>query len=136
MKDKMSAGQKSSWEDPTKRVEQKKRIRAKKLLKDATSDRIEPPNPLNIEVASPNPLNIEVASRALIDEIKKSDEQGRRRSYREILNILEKAILIKVLSHVNGKQSDAAKFLGILHTTIYEKLKKHNIKFSKRPIED
>jgi len=65
IKDKMSAKQKDSWEDPTKRVEQKKRIEAKKLLKVKTKDRIE----------SPNPLNIENARQALIDEMKKLDEQ-------------------------------------------------------------
>ena len=64
-KDRISAGQKDSWEDPTKRVDQKKRIEAKKLLKDAVPDRIE----------SPSPLNIEAARQALIDEIKKLDDQ-------------------------------------------------------------
>ena len=86
-----------------------------------------------------------------MDEIKKSDELGRqilfddfieyffmrqRRPLPEILNILEKAILIKVLSHVNGNQKDAAKFLGVKYSTLYQKVKKHNIKFLKNPIED
>jgi len=73
LKNKMSAGQKDSWSDPTKRVEQKKRLEAKKLLalkekkllKDTTEDIIEPPGPLNIENAR----------QALIDEMKKLDEQ-------------------------------------------------------------
>jgi len=65
MKDQMSVSQKSSWEDPTKRVEQKKRMAAKKLLKETATDRIE----------SPSPLNIENARQALIDEIRKLDEQ-------------------------------------------------------------
>jgi len=64
-KDEISAKQKDSWKDPTKRVEQKKRIKAKKLLKGKASDRIE----------SPSPLNIEAARKALIDEIRKLDEQ-------------------------------------------------------------
>jgi len=64
-KDKISAGQKDSWEDPSKRVEQKKRIEAKRLLKDAVPDQIE----------SPTPLNIENARQAVIDEIKKLDDQ-------------------------------------------------------------
>ena len=62
---KISASCKDSWEDPSKRVEQKKRIEAKRLLKGAASDRIEPPNPLNIEAAR----------QAIIDEIKKLDDQ-------------------------------------------------------------
>ena len=62
---KIKASCEDSWKDPTKRVEQKKRIEAKRLLKHTISDRIE----------SPDPLNIENARQALIDEIKKLDEQ-------------------------------------------------------------
>jgi len=141
MKDRISAGQKDSWDNPTKRVEQKKRIEPKRLLKDVATDRIE----------SPGPLNIKAARQAPIDEIKKSDDQRwevllnvfieyffmrQRRPLRESLNILEKSILIKVLSSVNGKQKDAAKFLNLKFTTLNEKIKKYNIKFSKNPIED
>jgi len=64
-KDKISDKAKDSWSDPTKRVEQKKRIEAKRLLKHTISDRIE----------SPGPLNIEAARQSLIDEMKKLDEQ-------------------------------------------------------------
>jgi len=52
----------------------------------------------------------------------------------ELMNILEKTILIKVLSSFNGNQRDAAKFLGIKYTTLNEKVKKYNIKFFKNPI--
>jgi len=52
----------------------------------------------------------------------------------ELINILEKTILIKVLSSFNGNQKDAAKFLGIKYTTLNEKVKKYNIKFFKNPI--
>ena len=64
-KDRISAGQKDAWGDPSKRINQKKRIEAKRLLKGATSDKIE----------SPSFLNIENARQALIDEIKKLDGQ-------------------------------------------------------------
>ena len=64
-KDRIAAGQKDSWSDPTKRVEQKKRIEAKRILKSTSPRRIE----------SPNPLNIENARQALIDEMKKLDDQ-------------------------------------------------------------
>ena len=64
-KDKISDKAKDSWSDPTKRVEQKKRIKAKRLLKDKSPSRIE----------SPGPLNIEAARQALIDEMKKLDNQ-------------------------------------------------------------
>jgi len=52
----------------------------------------------------------------------------------ELMNILEKTILIKVLSSFNGNQKEAAKFLGIKYTTLHEKVKKYNIKFFKNPI--
>ncbi len=64
-KDEMSTVQKNSWKDPTKRVEQKKRMKAKRLLKDKISDRIE----------SPTPLHVENARQALIEEMKNLDEQ-------------------------------------------------------------
>ncbi len=54
----------------------------------------------------------------------------------ELINILEKTILIKVLASFNGNQKDAAKFLGIKYTTLNEKVKKYNIKFFKNPIQD
>ena len=65
MKDRISASCKDAWKDPAKRVEHKKRIVAKKLLKDGVPDQIE----------SPSPLNIENTRQALIDEIKKLNEQ-------------------------------------------------------------
>jgi len=132
-KDRISAGCKDSWKDPTKRVEQKKRIVTKMLLKDAV------------------PVNIENLWQAPIDEIKKSDDRcweillnsfmqyffiKQRRPLRESLNILEKAVLIKVLSSINGNQKDAAKFLDLKPSTLCEKVKKYNIKFFKNPIED
>ena len=64
-KDQVSAKQKDSWSDPTKRVEQKKRIKAERLLKKKGPSRIE----------SPSPLNIEAARQALIDEMRTLDEQ-------------------------------------------------------------
>jgi len=63
-RDKISAKQKDSWSDPTKRVEQKKRIAAKKLLKTTATDIIE----------SPNPLNIEKARQSLIELVQRRDK--------------------------------------------------------------
>jgi DNA-binding NtrC family response regulator len=54
----------------------------------------------------------------------------------ELVSILEKTILIKVLSSFNGNQKDTAKFLGIKYTTLNEKIKKYNIKFLKNLIKD
>lgn len=47
----ISARQKDAWRKPTKRVEQKKRIEAKRFLKDVITNRIESPGPLNIKAA-------------------------------------------------------------------------------------
>jgi len=80
-RDKISVGQKDSWKDPTKRVEQKKRIEAKKLLKGAIPDRIK----------SPNPLNIENARQAPVDDIKKSDDQG----WEVLLNIFVEYFFVR-----------------------------------------
>ncbi len=96
------------------------------------------------------PLNVKFAQQVFVDEIKNLDNHygevffnafidyfflRRRKSLREVQDILEKAILIKVLSYVNGNQKDVANFLGIKYTTLNEKIKKYNIKFSKSPIE-
>jgi len=64
-KDKIAAKCKDSWKDPTKRVEQKKRAAAKKLIKGVIPNRID----------SSNPLNIENARQAIINEIKNLDNQ-------------------------------------------------------------
>ena len=140
-KDRISARNKDSWKDPTKRVKQKKHIKAKRLLKDKASDRIE----------SPSPLNIENARKAPVDEIDKLDYKVRKFNFnlfieysykkqkipclREILNNLEKQILIEVLFRVNGNQRDAARFLDLKCSTLHEKIKKHNIKISKTKIQ-
>ncbi len=55
---------------------------------------------------------------------------------KELMNILERAILIRALSQLNGNQKDAAKYLGLKYTTLHEKVKKYNIRFRKEPLED
>jgi len=53
---------------------------------------------------------------------------------KELLEELERTILIKILSKFNGNQKDAAKFLGIKYTTLNEKVRKYNIHFRKEPV--
>ena len=53
---------------------------------------------------------------------------------KELLEELERTIIIKILSKLNGNQKDAAKFLGIKYTTLNEKVKKYNIHFRKEPV--
>ncbi|NIM59846.1 MAG: hypothetical protein GTO16_13040 [Candidatus Aminicenantes bacterium] len=55
---------------------------------------------------------------------------------KELMNILERAILIRALSQLNGNQKNAAKFLGLKYTTLHEKVKKHNIRFRKEIVKD
>lgn len=54
---------------------------------------------------------------------------------KDFMNSLERAILVKMLDRFNGNQKDTATFLGINHTTLNQKVRKHKISFSKRPIE-
>ncbi|NIO48893.1 MAG: hypothetical protein GTN73_05570 [Candidatus Aminicenantes bacterium] len=55
---------------------------------------------------------------------------------KELMNAVEKAILIRTLSQCNGNLKDAAKYLGLKYTTLHEKMKKYNIRFRKEPFKD
>jgi len=55
---------------------------------------------------------------------------------REFMESLERAVLIKMLAKFNGSQKNTAAFLGINLTTLNQKIKRHNIRFQKTPIED
>ncbi len=55
---------------------------------------------------------------------------------KELMNMVERAILIRTLSQLNGNLKNAAKSLGLKYTTLHEKLKKYNIRFRKEPIKD
>ena len=52
---------------------------------------------------------------------------------KELMNIMERAILIRTLSQLNGNLKNAAKFLGLKYTTLHEKIKRYNIRFRKEP---
>ncbi len=54
---------------------------------------------------------------------------------KELMNMVERAILIRTLSQVNGNLKSAAKSLGLKYTTLHEKIKKYNIRFRKEPIK-
>ncbi len=55
---------------------------------------------------------------------------------KELMNMVERAILIRTLSQLNGNLKNAAKSLGLKYTTLHEKMKKYNIRFRKEPIRD
>jgi DNA-binding NtrC family response regulator len=52
---------------------------------------------------------------------------------RDLINIFERAVLIKSLSSFNGNQKKTADYLGLKLSTLNEKIKKHNIQFRKEP---
>jgi len=54
-------------------------------------------------------------------------------SLRDFIITLEKCIIFRALSEVNGNQKEAARFLGIKYTTLNEKIKKYKIDFKKSP---
>jgi len=53
-------------------------------------------------------------------------------SFRELMDQLERAFLVRILSEMNGNQKLASEILGIKHTTLHEKVKKHRIQFKKK----
>ncbi len=55
---------------------------------------------------------------------------------KELMNMVERAILIRTLSQLNGNLKDSAKSLGLKYTTLHEKIKKYNIHFRKELIKD
>lgn len=59
----------------------------------------------------------------------------RRVPLKELMNMVESAILIRTLSQLNGNLKNAAKSLGLKYTTLHEKIKKYNIRFKKEPIK-
>jgi len=54
-------------------------------------------------------------------------------NFKEFIEEIERAILIKALAKFNGNQMKTAKFLGIKYTTLNEKVKRYKIYFRKKP---
>lgn len=52
-------------------------------------------------------------------------------SLKDLLNKIEKLVLIEVLTQFNGCQRRTSKFLRIKNTTLNEKVKRHKIRFVK-----
>jgi len=53
---------------------------------------------------------------------------------RELIEDLEKGLILNTLSKVGGNQKEAARALGIKYTTLNEKIKRYNIQFQKSPV--
>lgn len=54
--------------------------------------------------------------------------------FRALMDQLERSFLKRILSEMNGNQKATSKVLGIKPTTLYEKVKRHNIRFKKDSI--
>lgn len=52
---------------------------------------------------------------------------------KELMDSVERSIIVSILSKVDGNQKKAAKILGIKYTTLNEKVKKYKIRFQKKP---
>lgn len=48
---------------------------------------------------------------------------------KHLMDSIEKCIIMKVLTKVQGNQKEAAKVLGIKYTTLNQKIKKYGIRF-------
>ena len=57
-------------------------------------------------------------------------------NFKEVIEEVERAIIIKTLAKFNGNQRETAKLLGIKYTTLNEKVRRYNINFRKEPIID
>jgi transcriptional regulator with GAF, ATPase, and Fis domain len=55
---------------------------------------------------------------------------------KELLENLERSILIRALTRCNGNQKLAAECLGLKPTTLHEKVKRYHIHFRKQPIQE
>jgi transcriptional regulator of acetoin/glycerol metabolism len=91
---------------------------------------------------SQNELNLDSLSKRERTHLKESIFQlfincccaDRELCMRKVLRQTEKALIIKSLTRFNGSIGGAAEALGVKYTTLYEKLKRHQIQFEKRPI--
>lgn len=57
----------------------------------------------------------------------------KRISLKELLNRVERRLLLRVLEGCGGNQRAAAKILGLNYTTLNEKVKRYGIRFQKKP---
>jgi DNA-binding NtrC family response regulator len=55
---------------------------------------------------------------------------------KEFLENLERNIIVNALSRFNGNQKNTARYLGLKHTTLHQKVKKYNIHFRKQPTSE
>lgn len=52
---------------------------------------------------------------------------------KEMIDGLERNVILSALNKVNGNQKYAAEILGVKYTTLNEKIKKYNVRFRTKP---
>lgn len=55
----------------------------------------------------------------------------KRVPFKDLMNSVERMIIVRTLSQFDGNQRKAAEFLGLKHTTLNEKIKRYNIRVQK-----
>jgi DNA-binding NtrC family response regulator len=88
----------------------------------------------NLKFIIPNKQNEIMFNKAVVHFFVEHFYMKERVHLKEFMNSLERAILIKILTKFNGNQRCTAEFLGLNHTTLNQKIKKHNIRFRKTAI--
>jgi DNA-binding protein Fis len=58
------------------------------------------------------------------------------KSLKPVQEAIEKKLIIRALGEASGNQKEAAKILGLKHTTLNYKVRKHNIKIKKTIMAD
>jgi len=53
---------------------------------------------------------------------------------KDLIQDIERGIIVRVLARVRGNQKEAARLLGLKHTTLNEKVKRFGIGFRKFPV--
>ncbi|MBD3414901.1 MAG: hypothetical protein GF421_10780 [Candidatus Aminicenantes bacterium] len=54
--------------------------------------------------------------------------------FRNLMDHLERTLLVRILSEMNGNQKVTSQVLGIKHSTLNEKIKRHGIQFKKNSL--
>ncbi len=54
--------------------------------------------------------------------------------FRQLMDQLERTLLVTILSEMNGNQKVTSQILGIKHSTLNEKIKRHGIQFKKNSL--
>jgi len=90
----------------------------------------------NLDLAAPDKEDEHKFRKTIVNFFVEYFYMNEKVHLKDFMDSLERAILIKMLSKFNGNQRNTAKFLGLNHTTLNQKIKKHNIRFRKTAISE